>query len=407
MTWELPQHYSSLSLRLIWTATDTLSTRNGTHLVNHMDFPLANATSYHFIEPISDSLSIGFGVVSNATNYSLINLLDTAHTPELSVWQVFNVHVTDIQLTQSLTVSWNTNQMDKGWHYKDYWAIEFSSPTDETIRIQPEFENGVYRVELGLNYCLEYTGVILWSDLVKSRSFSFVTATPAFNATNLTATAYDTSVHLQWDTPQCTYSKSSYFKVFLNEQLIETNLYHQLRKYQLEHLRRNTKYDLSLLSCQNQCLYSNISFRTSLNNLHNLAMSSTVVLKSSTITASCSTDEDVDFFIYIVRDVKDQELTRIELATCAFSDDCSYPANFSISIMAGIRLDNGSVILSEAKVHCDQTHHCNSNWYATFWVGSGVLIGSLLLFGILYRRRINRQQNFSIILPIELNKLIK
>lgn len=407
VTWNFQETWRENTVRLIWTFEKQLQT-SGIYLADHKDLYHhinSSCSRYHKIQlptPFKGSFRMGYTALGASENACAINWLKVEeYVGVLSVWQIFNVSV------DNGSISWRTN--DAEWLPKERWTVEISSPDQYNVSIDPSCNQGEYRANLSsLSFCASFKGRISWNSIIKSRPFKFTTPPPPFRVTRVRWRCTDCSVTLEWSVPKdCPYS-GVFFKVNLHGQR-GRNISGKALQYTFVNLKKNTVYDITLAACARgqQCIESGVRVRTEIYDLNNIQFSSVTSYGNNLLSAECMTDQSVDHFVYVVRNVSGEELKRVTSKECFFRELCSFAGSISVFLAAEVILRNGSVIRSEERLLAEH-FQCRSNSRFDIIV---VCIISLIILTIsaivafIHNKRLRRRKDFNVILPVELNSV--
>lgn len=403
MSWE-PKQFKGHLLRLIWNPSVQQPETNRIHMANYMDMALERTSpAFYFIKPASDKLSIGYSVIKN-DRPSVIHWIDNIHHflgQMLSVWQVYNLSVTGI-LDNRAHISWETRG-------EDYpligWEFESITPDKNRLPIIAQLIDTRYNYEMvGLRGCCNYEGKLRWNNITESSVISFRTKTPKFIAKNLAGVAGDHEISLNWDAPDCHYL-GSFFRLTLNDQLVEKWLDHKARFHYIGQLERNQKYKIVLEACYNtECLRSEIILRTTISSLKNIVLSPKMDVANGIVTVTCDPKEEVDYFLFTLNNSSDV-ISEVKKGTCLFVE--SFPCgekDFSVHMIA-VKIIGDQVLHSDKTILPIINYNCQGLTMIGLLVsGSLILVGLILVLFILYRR--SKQYNeLKIILPMELEIL--
>lgn len=388
------------TLRLIWS--DNFTDYEGIYLASHQDFPLTGSETF-FVREMRPKL---FGYILMTPSAPLvIRWLEIQNYPEdLSVWQIFGQTVKNIR--NAAEIRWRVMQRNVNPIYSN-WKVKFTSPIDEERSVEPRISaNGdEYSIAITTIECREYKGFISWrDDLIQSEPFSFRTAKPKFRATSFEGSTTDNKIILRWAIPNCTY-EDAYFRIFVNDKLVQDNLNSKARFFEVPNLPRNKEFLVDLHSCfQGNCFSSKKALKTTISNLSSIEILPSVHYDKK-ISINCATRDNVDRFFYILTD-NGREVEVVEKKNCLFVETCPCHRSLSISIAAGVFVNGSMVRCGEVGI----PNHCNQCNFLLGWILLGtvpiILIATIFLFILLKRRRDRKLKNTNVILPSALAEIV-
>lgn len=325
-------------------------------LVKYEDIDLMDGVSYFIKDHSVGSaiVTVGYGVISSSFALPIIHKISgTVLSQTLSIFQIFDVRYSIIDFNV-VNINWRVSKLN-GTHQdlEPKWVLQLLSPVDMEIHLASEMISSyAYQATIGkgiLRRCTDYKAIIkLDSGIIQSYPWNFSTETPTFFIKSLHVDLKDVEVNLTWSIlDDCIYS-DAYYMLYVNDQLIEKHINRNCRSYLLMGLSRNTLYNITLSAChQGICNDIVRQAKTTITNLDKLSIAYVKANGTNSIFCSILEHDRVDFFVFIVVDDNAMVSKRVQ-ETCHFIIDCAYlPKSVKIYLQMGVRLNNGSSILSK------------------------------------------------------------
>lgn len=403
-------------LRLVWCLPGAASDQaNEILFANYTDIELNDSSSssptYHSLElPTKDTkITVGYTLIPLIRNDdpNVIYWPTIDYYPAvLSVFQISRPKV--VNGGNRTTICWEIlrnpkNKTSTGSNIEianSIWEIEWNLPRRENHRIDLiSLEGNVYHHPLfGLDECTEYQGRVTWNSKVKSWPVSFNTSTPNFNVRNLTAVVNEFDIQLRWLIPPCSYP-DAYFKLILNGQHIGGRLHVDTRSYRIYDLQRNSQYNVTLQSCyRDSCRSTERILRTTVTHLDYIRTSS--VDLNSRISVSCSTPENVDFFVLYIVDQNNFTINETR-SNCQFFD-ISIGTNSTVYLAAGIQKADGVILSPKTQLQLPHYSYVTWWWLVIFLLVILIILAIPILVRWNRKRRRRLYRTMDVILPIEL-----